>query len=123
MVVDCYGINIIHTLLLDKRCSARGRRGRARLRGHGVDDDGGYAIETSGRRTLFGFLVPPGGVGARSGHHHSKAFTGSYGAGVNYDVDKDVETAHRVFMWLRAQEIFDVIHFADSKGLGFFRVW
>ena len=40
--------------------------------------------------------------------------------GVNYDVDKDVETAHRVFMWLRAQEIFDVIHFADSKGLGFF---
>lgn len=39
---------------------------------------------------------------------------------VNYDVDKDVEVAHRVFMWLRSQESFDVIHFADTKGLGFF---
>ncbi len=41
-------------------------------------------------------------------------------ATVNYDVDKDVEVAHRVFMWLRDQPKFDVVHFADNKGAAYF---
>ena len=31
-----------------------------------------------------------------------------------------MEIAHRVFLWLRAEEKFDVIHFADNKGAAFF---
>ena len=34
---------------------------------------------------------------------------------VPYDSPEDVQVSHRIFMWLRDQQEFDVIHFADNK--------
>lgn len=39
---------------------------------------------------------------------------------LNYDVSPDVAVAHKTFMWLRSQDKFDVIHFADTRGSAFF---